>query len=338
MLITIENLALQILAIIGAGILVVLLGTLFSLLFRGIDRRLSARMQGRYGPPLVQPFRDVRKLMMKESIVPDNAIGWLFNAAPLLAAVAAAVMLVYIPLFGQPPLLTAYSDVILVLYLLIIPSLMLVAGGFASGSPYATVGAQREMILMMSYELPLAVVILAIVWVVNGSGAADPFLLSTLAANPFWEITGPLGIAGGIIMLAVLAVVGLGESAKVPFDIAEAETEIAGGMLVEYSGRNLLLFYLADIVKTFIMASIVVALFIPWNLSPLIGVTAAVPAGIIDAVFFLVKVFVVMFFSMTLIRTAMARFTITRASSVYVVVMTAIALFGMLLLWIDSLL
>ncbi len=338
MLITLDNLALQALAVIGAGILVVVLGTLFSLLLRGVDRRLSARMQGRYGPPLVQPFRDVRKLLMKESIVPDGAIGWLFNITPLLAAVTVAVMLVYLPLFGQPPLLTAYSDVILVLYLLIVPSLMLVAGGFASGSPYATVGAQREMIIMMSYELPLAVVVLSIVWVVNGSGAAEPFLLSTLAANPFWEMVGPLGIVGGIVMLGVLAVVSLGESAKVPFDIAEAETEIAGGMLVEYSGRNLLLFYLADMVKSFVMASLVVALFIPWDLSPLIGVDAAVPAGIIDGVFFLVKVFAVIFFSMTLVRTAMARFTITRASSVYVVVMTAAALFGMLLLWIDTLL
>jgi len=161
--------------------------------------------------------------------------------------------------------------------------------------------------------------------------------LSTLTANPFWEMVGPLGIIGGIIMLLVLAVVGLGESGKVPFDVAEAETEIAGGILVEYSGRNLLLFYLADIIKSFVMASIIVALFIPWNLSPLIGVTTAVPTGIIDGLFFLIKVFIVMFGSMTIVRTAMARFTITRASSVYVIIMTAFSLFGMLLLWVDSL-
>jgi len=216
MLITLDNTVLRILAIIGVGLLLVVLGTAFSLILRGIDRRLSARMQGRYGPPVIQPFRDVRKLLMKESIVPDNAIGWLFNGAPLLAAAGAVVLLAYIPLFGLPPLLTDYSDIILVLYLLIIPSLALVAGGFASGSPYATVGAQREMIIMMSYELPLAVVILAIVQVVNNAGIANPFLLSTLTANPFWEMVGPLGIIGGIIMLLVLAVVGLGESGKVP--------------------------------------------------------------------------------------------------------------------------
>ncbi len=336
--IDIDNVVLKALAVIGLGILVVLLGTLFSLLFRGIDRRLSARMQGRYGPPVVQPFRDVRKLLMKESIVPGGAIGWLFNAAPLLAAAASVVLLVYIPLFGQPPLLSMYGDIILVLYLLIVPSLALVAGGFASGSPYATVGSQREMVIMMSYELPLAVVIIAIVWMVNSAGVADPFLLGTITANPFWGMVGPLGIIGGIVMLLVLAVVSLGESAKVPFDIAEAETEIAGGMLVEYSGRNLLLFYLADVVKTFVMASLVVALFIPYTLSPLVGVSATVPAGIIDGVFFLVKVFVVMFLGTTVIRTAMARFTISRASSIYVIAMAGFALLGMLLLWIDTLL
>jgi len=131
-------------------------------------------------------------------------------------------------------------------------------------------------------------------------------------------------------------VVTVGEAAKVPFDIAEAETEIAGGMLVEYSGRNLLLFYLADVIKALAMVAVVVALFVPYNLSPYIGVQAALPAGIIDGLFFLVKVFVIMFFSITLIRAGMARFKITQASAVYVLAMTAIALVGMLLIWVDS--
>jgi len=334
----IDNIVLKTLAVIGVAVLTVLAGIFFSLIFRGLDRSLSARMQGRYGPPVVQPFRDIFKLLMKENVVPKAAISWLFNAAPLLAAVGTAVLLIYIPLFGQPPVLSSYSDVILVLYLLIVPSLALITGGFASGSPYATVGSQREMIIMMSYELPLAVVILSIVWVINRNGAPDPFLLNTINSHPFWNLVGPAGVCGGIILLAVLCVVSLGESTKVPFDVAEAETEIAGGMLVEYSGRNLLLFYLADIIKSFIMASIIVTLFIPYNLSPIIGVSAALPAGIIDGLFFLIKVFIVMFFSLTLVRTAVARFTITRASAVYVIAMTGLALAGMLLFWVDSLL
>ncbi len=321
--------------IIGSGIVVVI-GTIFGMLYRGIDRKLVAHMQGRVGPPIVQPFRDMQKLLMKESIIPRGAIPWLFTAAPFLAIISTGVLLLYVPLFGQPALLGTYGDVILVLYLLIVPSLAFVAGGFASSSPYATVGAQREMIIMMSYELPLAVVVLAIAWKISQVTTANPFLMSTIAAYPIWNLLGPVGVAGAALMLLALVVVTVGEAAKVPFDIAEAETEIAGGMLVEYSGRNLLLFYLADIIKAFVMVAVTVALFVPYNLSPYIGVQAALPAGIIDGLFFLVKVFVVMFFSITLIRAGMARFKITQASAVYMLAMTAIALAGMLLIWVDS--
>jgi NADH-quinone oxidoreductase subunit H len=313
----------------------VLIGGAFGMLYRGIDRKLVAHMQGRVGPPIVQPFRDVRKLLMKDNIIPDGAISWLFNAAPFLALISTGSLLLFIPLFGQPALLGTYGDMILVLYLLIIPSLAFVLGGFASSSPYATVGAQREMIIMMSYEAPLAVVALGIAWRISHVTAANPFLMSTIGEYPIWSLLGPVGVIGALIMLFTLIVVTVGEAAKVPFDIAEAETEIAGGLLVEYSGRNLSLFYLSDVIKAFAMSALVVALFIPYNLSPLLGITSAVGGGIIDGLFFLVKVFAVMFISISLIRAGMARFKISQASTVYVLAMTAIALVGMLLVWAD---
>jgi formate hydrogenlyase subunit 4 len=104
---------------------------------------------------------------------------------------------------------------------------------------------------------------------------------------------------------------------------------------VEYSGRNLSLFYLSDVIKTFAMVSLVVALFIPYNLSPVLGITSALAGGIVDGLFFLVKVLVVMFVSVSLIRAGMARFKISQASTVYVMVMTAIALVGVLLIFGD---
>jgi formate hydrogenlyase subunit 4 len=331
-----ENIWLNGVVIIFGSAILVFIGGAFGMLYRGIDRKLVAHMQGRVGPPIVQPFRDVRKLLMKENIIPDGAISWLFNAAPLLALISTGSLLLFIPLFGQPALLGRYGDVILVLYLLIIPSLAFVVGGFASSSPYATVGAQREMIIMMSYEAPLAVVVLGIAWRINPVTSANPFLMSTIAEYPIWNLLGPVGVIGALLMLFTLMVVTVGEAAKVPFDIAEAETEIAGGLLVEYSGRNLSLFYLSDVIKAFAMASLVVALFIPYNLSPTLGIANAVGAGIVDGLFFLIKVLVVMFFSVSLIRAGMARFKISQASTVYVIVMTAIALLGMSLVGIDA--
>ncbi len=327
--------SLTIAAIIGGSIILALLGAFFGLLYRGIDRKLAAHMQGRIGPPIIQPFRDVRKLLTKESIIPDGGVSWLFQACPFIGLVVSVLLLIYIPVFGQGALLEGYGDLILILYLLIIPSLALVVGGFASSSPFATVGAQREMVIMMSYEFPLAVAIIAIAWRISHVTDINPFIFSTLAQYPIWNQVGPVGVVGSLILLFTLLVVTPGEVAKVPFDIAEAETEIAGGLLVEYSGRNLALFYLADTIKAFAMVSLVVALFFPYNLSPVIGIEPAAPAFVVDALFFLLKVFLVMFISVILIRTAMARFKISQASYIYIMAMTLIGLVGLILLHVD---
>ena len=330
-----NSLLLSIPTIIIGSIILGIIGVVFGLLFRGIDRKLVAHMQGRIGPPIIQPFRDVRKLLVKETIIPDDALSWLFNAAPVVCLVTTIVLLLYIPLFGQKALLDGFGDSILILYLLIVPSLAFVAGGFASSSPYATVGAQREMVIMMSYEFSLALVIVAIARCIVPVTDAHPFMLSTVAAYPIWNLMGPVGVVGALVLLFALLAVTPGEVSKVPFDIAEAETEIAGGILVEYSGRNLALFYLADVTKAFVMISLVVALFFPYNLSPVIGISAGIPAAIMDVLFFLLKVFLTMFISVILIRTAMARFKISQASYVYLIAMTLVSLVGLILIGVD---
>ncbi|NWF78057.1 MAG: NADH-quinone oxidoreductase subunit H [Chloroflexi bacterium] len=321
--------------IIFGSVILVSIGGVFAMLYRGIDRKLVAHMQGRVGPPIVQPFRDVQKLLMKESIIPDGAVSWLFRAAPFVCLITSALLLLYIPLFGQKALLGEFGDALLIVYLLILPSLAYAAGGFASSSPYATVGAQREMVVLMSYEFPLAVAIVSLGWRIGHATTANPFMFSTIAEYPIWSLVGPLGIVGSLILVFTLLVVTSGKGAKVPFDVAEAETEIAGGTLVEYSGRNLCLFYLADIIKAFAMSSLVVALFIPYNLSPLVGIGTPVLAGIVDGLFFLVKVFAVMFISISVIRTAMARFKISQVSWVYIMAMTFISIVGLILIVVD---
>jgi len=320
--------------IFGSAVLVFVAG-LFGMAYRGIDRKLVAHMQGRVGPPVVQPFRDVQKLLMKESIIPEGAVSWLFNAAPVICLVTSALLLLYIPMFGLQALLGGFGDALLVVYLLILPSLALAVGGFASSSPYATVGAQREMVVLMSYEFPLAVAIVTLGWRIGQATTANPFMFATIAEHPVWGLVGPLGVIGSLILLFTLLVATSGKGAKVPFDMAEAETEIAGGVLVEYSGRNLCLFYVADIVKSFAMSALVVALFIPYNLSPLVGIGTPVAAGIVDGLFFLVKVFAVMFVSISVIRAAMARFKISQASWIYIIGLTLVSLVGLILIAVD---
>ncbi|HON81116.1 MAG TPA: NADH-quinone oxidoreductase subunit H [Methanoregulaceae archaeon] len=314
-----------------------LFGLIAGLVLLGIDRKIAAHMQARIGPPLRQPFIDIRKLLVKENIVPENAIPWIFNLAPIIALVSSLVILLYIPLGSLNSPLGMYGDLILVMYLLTIPALAMVAGGFASGSPYATVGAQREMVTMIGYEFPLAIVVIAIAWRLWAAGVAYPFLLSTIAGNPVWGLVGPLGFIGVILLLIVLAVVTPAELSRIPFDTQEAETELAGGLLVEYSGRNLALFSLATAVKTLVLGALIVAVFFPWNLSSFVAMPAGI-AQIADLAFFLFKVILVMSIAVTLVRVGMARFRINQVVRVYWITFALIGLAGLLLLMADSIL
>jgi len=316
---------------IGMAAFAVLLG----LSFKGIDRKIAAHMQSRIGPPLRQPFWDVGKLMMKESVVPENAVSWLFNIAPVVCLASSITLLLYIPIAGYDPLLHGHGDLILVLYLLTIPALSMVAGGFASGSPYATIGAQREMVTMMSYEFPLVVAAISIAWKMSDAFKGDIFTLSFISSHPIWDSVGLLGIAGLILILIAIVIILPAELSKIPFDVAEAETEIAGGLLVEYSGRNLAMFYLADGVKTFALSSLVVAIFFPYNLSQFFAL-GSIPSFAVDFLFFLLKVSLVMLFAVTLIRVGVARLRITQVVSTYWVTVTLIALLGLVLLMWDS--
>lgn len=317
-------------------IVLALVSIILGLFYKGVDRKIAAHMQARVGPPIRQPFRDVIKLFTKENIVPDDAIPWLFNLSPVIALSASIIMMLYLPIGDIKPMLSTEGDLILILYLLLIPSLCLVIGGFSSGSPFATVGAQREMVLMMSYEFPLAIAIISVVWRLREAGIDVPFSLSSIMENPIWNNVGILGIIGCIILLIALVIVTPGELSKVPFDAPEAETEIAGGLLVEYSGRNLALFYLADAVKTLAIATLIIAIFFPYNLSSLLSISGY-PACALDFLFYLFKLFLVILLSVTLIRVAVARLKIDQLVSTYWISVVLLSLIGLVLLMFDRL-
>lgn len=327
---------------IGAGVIVIALW--LSLVLKGFDRKFAAWLQARYGPPLRQPFWDVFKLFQKENVVPERAVSWAFNGAPLMALVGSLVLVMFIPLgpvdgvvAGWMPILEGYGDLILVIYLLAIPGLMMAIGGFASGSPLATVGAQREMVMMMSYEFPLAIVVLALAWrITNLSRGLESFSLKAIVENPLWGEVGILGIVGLALLFGVFFLIIPSELSKIPFDAPEAETEIGGGIIAEYSGTNLGLFYIADAVKTLAFLSLAVALFVPYNISPLLNVEG-IGAYVLDLLFWLFKIEVLYFLAVTVIRVGAARLKIDKLSWLYLVPLSALAVVGSLLLYLDTL-
>jgi len=254
---------------------------------------------------------------------------------PVIALASSIAVLMYLPFGSLAPILGEAGDMILVLYLLIVPSLALVIGGFASGSPYATVGAQREMVSMIAYELPLAISVIIIAWRLMAAGVAEPFSFITLMQTSVWDVVGPLGIVGLLILLFLFMWITPGELSKVPFDTPEAETELAGGILAEYSGRNLGVFSLAQAVKMVAILTFGIIILLPWNLSPAFGMTGA-GAVLLDLAFFVLKVIVVSILSVTIIRTMMARLRITQVVKLYWFIFGGLGIIAIILLMLDA--
>jgi len=198
--------------------------TIFSLIVSWFDRKLTARVQWRKGPPLLQNFYDLFKLFSKEILIPDTANKTLFVLSPIVALVSVVLVATIEWLVIILPQHSFVGDVIVVLYLLIIPSIMFIIGASSSGNPIAVLGASREIKLMLSYELPLICAVL--VSIIKSSSIKFVELMKISAFSSVSEI-----IALIVAIICFQAKLGL-----VPFDIAEAETEIASGIFIEYSG------------------------------------------------------------------------------------------------------
>ena len=125
--------------------------------------------------------------------------------------------------------------------------------------------------------------------------------------------------------------------AKLPADISEAKTEIAEGVLVEYSGRNLALLLMAQAAQALAFASLIVALFFPWNISAFLALPS-IFALIADFIFFLVKTFAIMFASLILVSAATARLKVDQAARIYIYYVFLLALFGLAFIGLDRLL
>jgi NADH-quinone oxidoreductase subunit H len=220
------------------------------LLTSWVDRKVTALVQMRVGPPLLQPFYDIRKLFIKETCVPENGSIGLFLLAPLLglAAVTLASMILWRTLLN--PEATFVGDLIVLIYLLVMPALAVMLGSFASRNPLASLGGSREVKLMIAYELPLVLAILVPVIQAGSIRLGD--LLSGQS---------PVTSVSGVLALLVCIACVQAKLTIVPFDMPEAETELSGGALIEYSGPPLAMFKLTRAMMLFTLPVLLVVLF-----------------------------------------------------------------------------
>ena len=243
-----------------------------------LERKLSAWVQDRYGPNrvgpfgLLQPLADGVKLLMKEDIIPKHVDKALFVLAPFLAFVVAMIGFAVIPWGGEfrwpwmPEGETIHCQIasidIAMLYILAVGSLGVygvVLAGWSSNNKYAFYGGMRAAAQMLSYEVPLAMMVLVAILMSRSmrlEGAIE------FQAGAWW------GVAYHPLAALVLFIAALAEANRAPFDLAEAEQELIGGFHTEYSAMKWALFFLGEYTHMITSSAFMIALFFGGYLLP----------------------------------------------------------------------
>ncbi len=241
-------------------------GLLFSavigLLACWFDRKVSARLQWRVGPPWYQNFVDIIKLSGKEIICPEGA-KTTFLLAPFLGLLSLGLVST---ILGQNIIYPGkgfLGDLIVVIYLMTMPAIAMIIGASASANPFASVGASREMKLVLAYELPF---ILSVITVILKSGRS--IQLGDILNHQFSSGSNIISFSGAIAFIVALFCV-QAKLGLAPFDISEAEQEIMAGTLIEYSGFPLAVFKLTKAVLLYTLPIFLIILFWGKDLSPL---------------------------------------------------------------------
>ncbi|MDD4980161.1 MAG: NADH-quinone oxidoreductase subunit H [Candidatus Omnitrophica bacterium] len=219
-----------------------------------IDRKVSARIQWRVGPPWYQNFVDIVKLLGKETIVPEGAkLTFLFSPFLGLLSLILVATILGLNMYSAP---AGFSgDIIVILYLLTVPALAVIMGASSSRNPLASIGASREMKLVLGYELPFILAVIAVIIRSEGAIKIGSVLGHQInAGSNLASWSGALAFLVAIICMQ--AKLGL-----VPFDMSEAEQEIMGGAFIEYSGLPLAIFKLTKAILLYTMPLFLISLF-----------------------------------------------------------------------------
>jgi len=242
-------------------------GFLFSafigLMAAWVDRKITARIQWRVGPPWYQNFIDLIKLLGKETIVPQGS-KITFLLAPFLGLLSLILVATILGVTIRSPLESFMGDLIVILYLLIIPAISIIIGASSSRNPLASIGASREIKLVLAYELPFILSVVTVI--IKSAGTIQIGSIINHQINFGANIASWSGVIAFIVaILCMQAKLGF-----VPFDAAEAEQEIMAGTLIEYSGLPLAVFKLTKAILLYTMPLLLIGLFWAKDLSPFV--------------------------------------------------------------------
>jgi NADH-quinone oxidoreductase subunit H len=304
-----------VLIVIGKTLAVFVLLLLSVLLYIWFLRKVIARMQNRIGPDRAGPFgilqslADAVKLFFKEQSSPTTADKWVFRLAPYLAIVPAFLAFSIVPIgglvsiAGHKTYLQLFDPVFGILFLLAMSGLGLygvMLAGWASGSKYPLLGSVRASAQLLSYEAAFGLAIVGVLvqanvlstrGIVNQQGAAHwTGIESIFNGDWFW--------LPAIIALVIFLMAAVAETNHPPFDLVEAEQELTGGFMTEYTGIRFAIFYLAEFMNLITMSAIAVTLFFGGPAGPGLGFISAgnwVNTWVMPVFWFFLKVIILLF-------------------------------------------
>jgi len=256
----------------GAQMLLVLL---LSPLFTGFVRKVKARLQRRRGPPIIQPYRDLVRLMRKEVVLAENA-SWLFRVIPYVVFAGTWVAASLVPTFRSGLYFSWTADLIAIIALLGNARFFLALAGLDVGTAFGGIGSSREVTIASLAEPAMLMIVFSLA-LIAGSTA-----LSTMAeymASPEVGLRVSLGLA-----LIALVIVALAENARIPVDNPATHLELTmvhEAMVLEYSGRHLALIELAAALKLLLYISLIGCLFLPVGLASANAGVAALLWGLV---------------------------------------------------------
>jgi formate hydrogenlyase subunit 4 len=261
------------LAIQGAQMLVVLL---LAPLLTGFVRKVKARLLRRQGPPLIQPYRDLLRLLHKDAVVAENA-SWLFRAVPYLVFAATWVAAALVPTFATGLLFSWSADLIAIIALLGSARFFLALAGMDVGTSFGGIGSSREAMIASLAEpaMMMTIFVLALIAGSTQLSTIAEFMLSLQAG---------LRVSLGLALIALI-MVAIAENARIPIDNPATHLELTmvhEGMVLEYSGRHLALIEFAASLKLLLYISLIGCVFVPFGLAPVEGSWAAYGIGLIS--------------------------------------------------------
>jgi formate hydrogenlyase subunit 4 len=255
----------------GAEMLLVLL---LSPLLTGFVRTVKARLLRRQGPTLLQPYRDLVRLMQKEVVLAESA-SWLFRVIPYIVFAGTWVAASLVPTFRSGLLFSWSADLIALIALLGSARFFLALAGLDVGTSFGGIGSSRE-VMIASLAEPAMLMIMFTLALIAGSTQ-----LSIMAAH---MVSGEVGlrVSLGLALLALI-MVAIAENARIPVDNPATHLELTmvhEAMVLEYSGRHLALIDLASELKLLLYVSVIGCLFTPWGIAPPNGTAAEIAVGV----------------------------------------------------------